>query len=189
LNAVLRGKQPPLFVKQRLPICRHRSGRSGRRLIQRMTVRGVKLRAVDEFLRAIVVKPPLTRLETRDDRMARGGVMFRCVLIWRRVAAADVTAFGASAKMKPPCAHSQTFDATGSAWLDRRVDTVPLGLHRPCSDFRLAFSPHNTMQPRRRRGGGERLLAFPPGAADISRGRLAVDEPLANRVRSGRKQP
>jgi hypothetical protein len=32
-------------------------------------------------------------------------------------------------------------------------------------------------------------LAFPPGAADIGPGRLAVDEPLANRVRSGRKQP
>jgi hypothetical protein len=32
-------------------------------------------------------------------------------------------------------------------------------------------------------------LAFARGAADIDHGRLAVDEPLANRVRSGRKQP
>ena len=32
-------------------------------------------------------------------------------------------------------------------------------------------------------------LAFSPSAADIGGGRLAVDEPLANRVRSGRKQP
>jgi hypothetical protein len=32
-------------------------------------------------------------------------------------------------------------------------------------------------------------LAFRSSAADISDGRLAVDEPLANRVRSGRKQP
>jgi len=32
-------------------------------------------------------------------------------------------------------------------------------------------------------------LAFRPSAADIGHGRLAVDEPLANRVRSGRKQP
>jgi hypothetical protein len=32
-------------------------------------------------------------------------------------------------------------------------------------------------------------LAFPGAAADIKDGRLAVDEPLANRVRSGRKQP
>ena len=34
-----------------------------------------------------------------------------------------------------------------------------------------------------------RRLAFPGFAADIEPGRLAVDEPLANRVRSGRKQP
>jgi hypothetical protein len=32
-------------------------------------------------------------------------------------------------------------------------------------------------------------LAFSPVPADIGAGRLAVDEPLANRVRSGRKQP
>ena len=32
-------------------------------------------------------------------------------------------------------------------------------------------------------------LAFQPGTADIGPGRLAVDELLANRVRSGRKQP
>jgi hypothetical protein len=34
-----------------------------------------------------------------------------------------------------------------------------------------------------------RALAFFRQAADIGSGRLAVDEPLANRVRSGRKQP
>jgi len=32
-------------------------------------------------------------------------------------------------------------------------------------------------------------LAFLFRRADIESGRLAVDEPLANRVRSGRKQP
>jgi hypothetical protein len=32
-------------------------------------------------------------------------------------------------------------------------------------------------------------LAFAFRSADIETGRLAVDEPLANRVRSGRKQP
>ena len=37
--------------------------------------------------------------------------------------------------------------------------------------------------------GGLAALAFSPLAADIAGGRLAVDEPLANRVRSGRKQP
>jgi hypothetical protein len=33
------------------------------------------------------------------------------------------------------------------------------------------------------------LLAFMAYWPDIHHGRLAVDEPLANRVRSGRKQP
>jgi hypothetical protein len=34
-----------------------------------------------------------------------------------------------------------------------------------------------------------RWLAFTARPANINLGRLAVDEPLANRVRSGRKQP
>ena len=34
-----------------------------------------------------------------------------------------------------------------------------------------------------------RALAFRPFWPQIGTGRLAVDEPLANRVRSGRKQP
>jgi len=71
-----------LFVKQRLPVCGHRSGRSGRRLIQWMTVRSVKLRATDELLRTIVVKPMLARLKARDYRVTRGSVMLRCMLIW-----------------------------------------------------------------------------------------------------------
>src|SRR4029077_4928033 len=48
-----------------------------------------------------------------------------------------VTAFSASAKMKPPSAPLQAFDATCSARLDCRVDTIPFGLHRLLSDFRL----------------------------------------------------
>jgi hypothetical protein len=40
-----------------------------------------------------------------------------------------VTAFGASAKMKPPSAKSQAFDTTRSAWLGCGVDAVPLRLH------------------------------------------------------------
>jgi hypothetical protein len=39
--------------------------------------------------------------------------------------------------MKPPSAQSQAFDATCSTWLGRWVDTIPLGLHRLLSGFRL----------------------------------------------------
>jgi hypothetical protein len=52
-----------------------------------------------------------------------------------------VTAFGASAKMQPPSAQSQAFDATCSAWLGRWVDTIPLGLHSLLPDFRLFQLP------------------------------------------------
>jgi hypothetical protein len=102
-----------------------------------MRVRSTKLRAGDELLGTIVVKPLLARLETRDYRVTRSGAVFRRMLIWRTVAAADVPAFGASAQMQPPSAQSQAFDATGSARLDCRIDTIPLRLHGFLSDFRL----------------------------------------------------
>src|SRR6516165_9544271 len=56
------------------------------------------------------------------------------------ITAADVTAFSASAKMQPPSAQSQAFDAACSVWLGRRIDTIPLGLHRLLSDLRLPDS-------------------------------------------------
>jgi hypothetical protein len=127
----------PLFVQQRFPVCRHRSGRSRCRLIRRMRVRSVKPRAGDKFFSAIVIKPPLARFEARDYRMTRSGVMFRSMLTWRTITAADVTTFGASSKMQPPPTLSQAFDATRSAWLGRRVDTISLGLHGLLSGFRL----------------------------------------------------
>ena len=58
------------------------AGRPGRRLIQRTRVRSVKLRAGEELLCTIVVKPPLARLETRDYRVTFSDVMFRCMLMW-----------------------------------------------------------------------------------------------------------
>ena len=94
-----------------------------------MAVRGVKFRAGEGFFCTIIVKPLLARLEARDDRVTRSGVMFRCVLIWRTITAADVPAFGASAKMKPPSAPSRAFDAAGSARPDRWIYAVLL-VHR-----------------------------------------------------------
>src|SRR5438309_1379014 len=95
-----------------------------------MTMRGGQSRSGEGFFSTVVVKPTLTRLEARDDRVPGGGVMFRRMLIWRTVAAPDVTTFGASAKMEPPFALSQAFDAARTAWLGRGVDTVSHGLHR-----------------------------------------------------------
>jgi len=106
-----------------------------------MRVRSGKLRAGEEFLFTIVVKPPLARLETRDNRVTRSGAVFRRMLTWRTITAANVTALGASAKMEPPPAESQAFDAACSARLDRWVDTIHLGLHLLLSGFRLPRLP------------------------------------------------
>ena len=104
----------------------------------------MKFRAGEDFFSPIVVKPVLPGLEARNDRVTRSGVMFRCMLIWRTVTAADVTAFSASAKMQPPSAQSHAFGATCSAWLGRWVDTIPLGLHRLLT---WAPSPTNGDRP------------------------------------------
>src|ERR1700733_995073 len=49
--------------------------------------------------------------------------------------------------MQPPSAHGRAFDATCSAWLGRRVDTISLGLHRLPADFLwLALSAARSLQ-------------------------------------------
>jgi hypothetical protein len=124
-------------VNQRLPVRRHRSGWAGRRLIQRMRLWSGKLRAGEGLLSTVVIKPMLAWLETRDDRVTRSGEVFRCMLTWGTITAADVAAFGAPAKMKPPFSRSRAFDAACSARLGRRVDTIPYGPHGLLSDFPL----------------------------------------------------
>src|ERR1700677_2412341 len=140
-TAFAKPKSRPLFVKQRLPVWRHRPCRSRRGLIHRMAVRGVKLRPLERFFSAIVVKPLLAWLEARDDRVTGGSVVVRCMLIWRTITAADVTTLGASPKMEPPRTGRRAFDAAGSARLDRRVDTVLVRFHTLLSGFRLLQLP------------------------------------------------
>jgi len=71
-----------LFVKQRLPVCGHRSGRSRCRLIQRTWPRSLKLRPGEGFFSTIIVKPMVARLEASDYRVPRRRMMFRRMLIW-----------------------------------------------------------------------------------------------------------
>ena len=56
-------------------------------------------------------------------------------------------------------------------------------------DFVETILTTNQPGDRTKRERKPTMLAFPPSPANIAAGRLAVDEPLANRVRSGRKQP
>src|SRR5580700_6229398 len=112
-----------------------------------MRVRGMKLRAGEEFSSAIVVKPSLVRLEARDYRVTRRRVVFRSMLIWRSIAATDVPAFGTSAKMQPPPAHRRAFDAACSAWLGCGIDAILLRLHRVGSRSVYAVSPNTFTRP------------------------------------------
>ena len=72
-----------LLMQQLFPVGGDTSGRARRRLIFRMPTRSGQARTVEEIARAIVVEPPLTRLETRDNRMAGRVMMLRRVLIGR----------------------------------------------------------------------------------------------------------
>jgi hypothetical protein len=136
-----------------LPVRRHRSGRSRHRLIQRMRVRALQLRSGESLSCPIVVKPSFARLKARDNRVTSRRVVLRCMLIGRRVTAADVTAFGTSAKMKPPLAGRRAFHATCSAWLGGEIDAIPLRRHRP-THWNCSWSPR-----MRSRGG---LVPSPP---------------------------
>jgi len=70
-------------------------------------------------------------LKMLDQIYAAGlGMMFRCVLIGRAVAAADMTAFGASPQMEPPTACRQTFRAASAPRLGQGIDAVSVRFHR-----------------------------------------------------------
>jgi hypothetical protein len=55
--------------------------------------------------------------------------MFRRMLIWRTITAADMTALGASAKMEPPSASRQAFNTTRTARHGQLVDAFSRSLH------------------------------------------------------------
>jgi hypothetical protein len=55
--------------------------------------------------------------------------MFRGMLIRGAVAAANVTALRATAKMKPPTARGQAFNTSGATRLDQGVDAVSFSFH------------------------------------------------------------
>jgi hypothetical protein len=64
-----------------------------------MRARAVQRRTLKGFSRSVIVEPVFAGLEAIDDRVARGRIVLRRMLAWRRIATADVAAFGASAEM------------------------------------------------------------------------------------------
>jgi phosphodiesterase/alkaline phosphatase D-like protein len=95
-----------------------------------MRVRAGQLGAIDKFARAIVVEPVFSGLEAVDDGVAGGGVVLGGMLVWRRIAAADVAALGAAAQMQPPTVLCHAFDATRAAGFRVQIYAFSLILHK-----------------------------------------------------------
>jgi hypothetical protein len=120
-----------------LPIGRNPSGRPRNRLLDRVMSRRREARSRRVILAPIVVKPVLTRLEARNDRVTRFTGVVACVLLRRVVTAADVTALCAPTEVEPPAADGFTLDASGATRIDGRIDLKirharPLCSRRSC---------------------------------------------------------
>src|SRR4051812_47319719 len=96
-------------VEVLLPVGRDLALGAGGRLAVGVGGRGREFRAaVVELFGLRVPEPALAGLETRQERMAGFARVPRGVLARRRVAAADVPAFGAPPQVEPPAAAGQT---------------------------------------------------------------------------------
>ncbi len=85
-----------------LPVRGHGAGRPGDRLIERTTIGRCQRGSFEELLGAVVVEPLLTWLEAPNHGMSGCPVMGARVLAGRVVAAPDLSARRAAAKVQPP---------------------------------------------------------------------------------------
>src|SRR5690242_16113640 len=102
-------------VEVTLPVPGHPTCRSGHRLVERVVMRGSEHGAVEILLGGVVPEPVLPGLEALDDRMPGVGGVVAGVLRRRRVAAPDMPAMGAAAKVEPPAVRGQALCATRAA--------------------------------------------------------------------------
>jgi hypothetical protein len=98
-----------------LPVSWDLPARTRRRLIERMMLRWGERGPLVELLGVVAPEPVLARLEAANHWvLVSGGVLAR-VLRGGRIAAADVSALGAAAQVKPPPALGQALDTAGPA--------------------------------------------------------------------------
>ena len=83
-----------------------------------------EFRPVVVLVGVVVPEPVLAWLERPDDGMPGGAPVRRCVAGQRVVAAADVAARGAAAKVHPPPADRIALDTPGPARRDGRIDGI-----------------------------------------------------------------
>lgn len=135
-GACLRKAAPPFPAERRSsqkdpPVTRHRACRPRRWLRRRVTLRRGQRRPGHLFFDRVIPEPVFPWLERLHDGMARFVEMRRCMATWRGIAAADMAAQRASAKVKPPTARGKTFDATRARRRDGGVDIDVHGVDVP----------------------------------------------------------
>jgi hypothetical protein len=135
LNAIILGLKPELgkpslsAVKLLFPIHGDSAPRSWSGLAQRMRVRRSEPLAFHLAIGLEVPKPTFTWFEALHDGMSCGLEMLACVLRWGAVTAADVSAFRAATKMKPPSVGCDALDASSATWRSRRVNARNMFAH------------------------------------------------------------
>jgi hypothetical protein len=129
-------------MQQLLPVGRDASGGSRRRLIEWVMIGRRELGAVVvELLVAVVVEPVFSGLITGDPRMSDCFGVGGGVLTGRVVAAPDVAALRAPAKVKPPSALLFALHAARAGGQNSGVDARRFrhlfhpALHQPAKHF------------------------------------------------------
>src|SRR4029079_6281877 len=114
-----RGRSPAwtllASVEVTLPVPGHPTRRSGHRMVERVVVWRSEHGSLEVLLGGVIPEPVLAGLEALDDRMPGVGGVAARMLRRRRVAAPDMAAVGAAAKMEPPAVRGQALCATGAA--------------------------------------------------------------------------
>jgi hypothetical protein len=109
-------------VKFLFPVHGDSAPGTGRGLAQGVGVRGCESLTLDLALSLEVPKPCFPRFEALHDGMSGGLEMLAGVLRWGAVTAADVPAFCAAAKMKPPSVGGQALHASSATGRNGRVN-------------------------------------------------------------------
>jgi hypothetical protein len=113
-----------------------------------MRLRRSQYHTANRPLLFVVIKPILTGFETCDDRVTGRSSVLGGVLAGRAIAASDMPALRASAKVQPPAARRQTLNAAVAGGFRLRIYVSMFGpdvILQPCRHYnsdpqqRLAF--------------------------------------------------
>src|ERR1700722_8879722 len=117
LNVQISKQRTRGLIQARFPIRRDLSRRARYRLADRMTMRRRQGHSPYHLFALVIPEPILAGLEAGGDWVSGRLSMLRGMLVGRTITTANVPAFRATAKMKPPCMRFRTLHAAGSTGL------------------------------------------------------------------------